>query len=63
MAAHNHAYARSHPLDTAGKPVTTGKGGVRYFVTGGGGAPLYDDRLEGPRFAKALTTITSCISG
>lgn len=56
MTAHNHAYARSHPLDRAGVPVTTGKGGVRYFVSGGGGAPLYAMDQKDQRFAKALTT-------
>jgi hypothetical protein len=56
FAAHNHIYARSHPLDRSGKPVTTGTGGVRYFVTGGGGAPLYDVHEKDPRFPKALTT-------
>ena len=56
VAAHNHIYARSHPLDRSGKPVTTGTGGVRYFVTGGGGAPLYDVHGEDSRFPKALTT-------
>jgi hypothetical protein len=56
FAAHNHIYARSHPLDRSGQPVTSGTGGVRYFVTGGGGAPLYDVHGEDPRFPKALTT-------
>jgi hypothetical protein len=55
FAAHNHIYARSHPLDPAGQPVTTGKGGVRHFVTGGGGAPLYAIKEADPRFPKALT--------
>jgi hypothetical protein len=55
MAAHNHIYARSHPLDASGKPVTSGTGGVRYFVTGGGGAPLYAVRKPDPRFAIART--------
>ncbi|HEY5908624.1 MAG TPA: metallophosphoesterase [Vicinamibacteria bacterium] len=55
VAAHNHIYARSHPLDPSGQPVTTGKGGVRNFVTGGGGAPLYAIKGDDPRFAKALT--------
>lgn len=41
MGAHNHLYARSHPMDLDGNPVTEGPGAVRYFVTGGGGAPLY----------------------
>ena len=56
FAAHNHIYARSHPLDASGAPVTAGKGGVRYFVSGGGGAPLYDVHEQDERFAKALTT-------
>lgn len=55
IAAHNHIYARSHPLDPAGQPVTTGKGGVRHFVTGGGGAPLYAIKGEDSRFPKALS--------
>jgi hypothetical protein len=54
LTAHNHAYARSHPLDKNGTPVTTGKGGVRYFVSGGGGAPLYAIDSKDPHFAKAL---------
>ena len=41
MAAHNHLYARSHPLSPDGRPVKDGIGAVRYFVAGGGGAPLY----------------------
>ena len=56
MTAHNHLYARSHPLNAAGVPVTGAKErGVRYFVTGGGGAPLYDVHRPDSRFAKALT--------
>jgi hypothetical protein len=55
MGAHNHLYARSLPLDASGKPVTSGKGGVRYFVTGGGGAPLYAVKKPDERFAKART--------
>ncbi len=55
MTAHNHIYARSHPLDPKGEPVATGTGGVRYFVTGGGGAPLYAVDRPDPRFAKAET--------
>ena len=50
FTAHNHIYARSHPLDPAGQPVTTGKGGVRYFVTGGGGAPALCRQGRGPAF-------------
>ena len=55
FAAHNHIYARSHPLDRSGQPVTAGKGGVRHFVTGGGGGPLYAVKGEDRRFPKALT--------
>jgi hypothetical protein len=55
MTAHNHAYARSHPLDAAGTPVKAGTGGVRYFVSGGGGAPLYAIDQKDARFAKAFT--------
>ena len=57
MTAHNHIYARSHPLDWKGLPVgDPKKRGIRYFVTGGGGAPLYDVDKPDSRFAKALTT-------
>jgi len=55
FAAHNHIYARSLPLDRSGRPVTAGKGGVRYFVTGGGGGPLYAIKKKDPRFPKALS--------
>jgi hypothetical protein len=41
IGAHNHFYARSRPLDPQGYPTATSGQGVRYFVTGGGGAPLY----------------------
>jgi hypothetical protein len=54
LAAHNHIYARSHPLDAEGRAVTKGKGGVRYFVTGGGGAPLYAVQRPDQRWAQAL---------
>jgi hypothetical protein len=52
LAAHNHIYARSHPLDRSGAPVTSGKGGVRYFISGGGGAPLYAIQSKDARWAK-----------
>ena len=55
FAAHNHIYARSLPLDRSGQPVTAGKGGVRYVVTGGGGGPLYAIKKKDPRFPKALS--------
>lgn len=56
MTAHNHLYARSLPLDAAGKPVAEEKQrGVRYFVTGGGGAPLYAAKGRDSRFVKTLT--------
>jgi hypothetical protein len=56
LTAHNHIYARSHPLDWKGQPVTGDKPGVRYFVTGGGGGPVYDVRGSDPRFPKSFST-------
>jgi Calcineurin-like phosphoesterase len=41
FAAHNHFYARTRAVDGLGYPTTEKGAGVRYFVTGGGGAPLY----------------------
>ncbi len=55
FAAHNHIYARSLPLDRSGRPVTAGKGGVRYFVTGGGGGPLYAVKEKDARFPRTLS--------
>src|SRR4029450_10529565 len=52
MAAHNHIYARSHPLDGPGRAPRSGTGAVRYFVTGGGGAPLYAVRGVDERWAR-----------
>lgn len=40
FAAHNHLYARSRALDATGYAARE-PGGIRHFVTGGGGAPLY----------------------
>jgi hypothetical protein len=56
LTAHNHIYARSRALDADGKPVTGDKGGVRYFVTGGGGGPVYAVRGKDERFPRAFTT-------
>jgi hypothetical protein len=41
IGSHNHFYSRSRPLDATGYPTTVPGQGVRYYVTGGGGAPLY----------------------
>jgi hypothetical protein len=35
--------------------VSSGTGGARYFVSGGGGAPIYDVAGPDSRFAQALT--------
>ncbi len=51
LTAHNHIYARSHPLDAQGKPATGGKPGVRYFVTAAVAAP----GLRRPRRGPALS--------
>ena len=45
-------YARSHPLDEEGRPQQDGRGGVRYFVAGGGGAPLYGIKDADARWAR-----------
>ena len=50
FAAHNHFYARTRALDASGYPATT-PGGIRHFVTGGGGAPLYRQLPMHERFA------------
>jgi hypothetical protein len=49
ITAHNHFYARTRALDGLGYPTATAGTGVRYFVTGGGGAPLY---RQGPLHAR-----------
>jgi hypothetical protein len=50
FAAHNHFYARSRAIDGTGYPATAG-GGIRHFVAGGGGAPLYRLQPMHERFA------------
>lgn len=60
LAAHNHLYARSHPLDGEGRVTTEGKGAERYFITGGGGAPLYTVDRPDARFAKAESMYSGC---
>ena len=49
ITAHNHFYARTRSIDGLGYPATAPGSGVRYFVTGGGGAPLY---RQGPLHAR-----------
>jgi len=49
FTAHNHFYARTRSLDGMGYPATAAGTGVRYFLTGGGGAPLY---RQGPLHAR-----------
>lgn len=51
MTGHNHFYARSRALDAPGYPSSQPGQGVRYFVTGGGGAPLYRVQPLHDRFA------------
>jgi hypothetical protein len=53
IGSHNHFYARSKPIDPAGYPTAEPGQGVRYFVTGGGGAPLYRLMPLHARFAAA----------
>lgn len=52
FAAHNHFYARTRSLDGLGYPATEAGSGVRYFVTGGGGAPLYRPQPLHARYAR-----------
>jgi hypothetical protein len=40
FAGHDHDYERTHPI-RAGAVSTIADGGIVYYVTGGGGAPLY----------------------
>jgi hypothetical protein len=51
FTAHNHFYARTRAVDGLGYPTTEAKAGVRYFVTGGGGAPLYRQQPLHSRYA------------
>jgi len=53
IGAHNHFYARSRALDASGYPARQDEPGVRYLVTGGGGAPLYGVLPLHARFAAA----------
>ena len=50
FAAHNHFYARSRALDVNGYPAAA-PGGIRHFVAGGGGAPIYRMQPLHERFA------------
>jgi len=52
ITAHNHFYARTHSLDGLGYAAATAGTGVRYFVTGGGGAPLYRQQPLHARYAR-----------
>jgi len=52
VTAHNHFYARTHSLDGLGYAATQPGAGVRYFVTGGGGAPLYRQQPLHARYAR-----------
>ena len=49
FTAHNHFYARTRSVDGLGYPAAQPGTGVRYVVTGGGGAPLY---RQGPLHAR-----------
>ena len=51
FAAHNHFYARTRSVDGLGYPTLEPGAGVRYFVTGGGGAPLYRPQPLHARYA------------
>jgi hypothetical protein len=51
FTAHNHFYARTRAVDGLGYPATATGAGVRYFVTGGGGAPLYRQQPLHARYA------------
>lgn len=53
FGAHNHFYARSRPVDGSGYPPQVPGEGVRYYVTGGGGAPLYPLQAVHQRYARA----------
>jgi hypothetical protein len=53
IGAHNHFYARSRALAASGYPARRDEPGVRYFVTGGGGAPLYRVMPLHQRYAAA----------
>ncbi|HET8648173.1 MAG TPA: hypothetical protein VFO85_21935, partial [Vicinamibacteria bacterium] len=53
IGAHNHFYARSRALDGSGYPAVGEAPGVRHFVSGGGGGPLYRVQPLHSRYASA----------
>jgi hypothetical protein len=52
FAAHNHFYARTRAVGPSGQP-EPGGAGIRHFVSGGGGAPLYRLLPRHARYAAA----------
>lgn len=52
VTAHNHFYARTTAIDAHGYPGSVAGDGIRYFVTGGGGAPLYRQQPLHARYAR-----------
>jgi hypothetical protein len=53
LGAHNHFYARSRALDPSGHAARGATPGVRHFVSGGGGGPLYQVQPLHSRYASA----------
>ena len=56
LAAHNHFYARSRAVDALGYAARVEGDGVRYLITGGGGAPLYRQMPLHARYAKGAVS-------